>query len=67
MAETISVPHCTGQPQHSQIAPLDGWRCDLCGDIVTAQERPLLPPEICPRCSSVYITCIEAWAARPLL
>jgi len=67
MAETNSVPHCTGQPQNSPTAPLDGWRCDLCGEIVTAQERPLLPPEKCPRCSSVYITSIEAWAARPLL
>src|SRR5262249_46865985 len=67
MAETNSVPHCTDQPQNSPTAPLAGWRCDLCDEIVTAQERPLFPPEICPRCSSVYITSIVAWAARPLL
>src|SRR5262252_7223789 len=67
MAETNSVPHCTDQPQNSSTAPLDGWRCDLCGEIVTAQERPILLPEKCPRCSSVYITSIEAWAARALL
>jgi hypothetical protein len=67
MAETHSVLHCTDQPQNSPTAPLDGWGCDLCGEIVTAQERPLVPPEVCPRCSSVYITSIEAWAARPLL
>ena len=67
MAKMNSVTHCTNQPKNSPTAPLDGWRCDLCGEIVTAQERPLLPPEICPRCSSVYITSIEPWAARPVL
>src|SRR5215510_9609187 len=41
MAKMNSVPQCTDQRQNSPTAPLDGWRCDLCGEIVTAQERPL--------------------------
>jgi rubrerythrin len=56
----------THQPhkKKQRTAPLDGWRCDLCGEIVTAQERPLAPPEKCPRCSSSNMTSMEVWAAR---
>jgi rubrerythrin len=69
--ERYSVPHRIEirlpQAKHPWSAPLDGWRCDLCGEIVTGQERPLTPPEKCPRCSSSHITSVEAWAARPRL
>jgi rubrerythrin len=41
-----------------------GWRCDLCGEIVTTKERPLTPPERCPRCHSDHLTSMEVWAAR---
>ena len=47
--------------------PIAGWRCDLCGEIVTTKERPLAPPERCPRRHSDHITSVEVWAARPLL
>jgi len=55
------------QAKHPRTAPLDGWRCDFCGEIVTAQERPLAAPEKCARCSSSHITSVEAWATRPRL
>jgi rubrerythrin len=45
-------------------SPIPGWRCDLCGEIVTDKERPLTPPECCPRCSSVRLTPMAAWASR---
>jgi hypothetical protein len=63
------VPHRVYQPQatHPRTALLDGWRCDLCGEIVTGQERPIAPPEKCARCSSSHITSVEGWAAHPRL
>jgi rubrerythrin len=46
-------------------SPIRGWRCDLCGEIVTDKERrPLTPPECCPRCSFVRLTPTAAWASR---
>jgi len=35
-----------------------GWRCDLGGEMVTAQQRPLA-------CGLGHMTSIEEWAARP--
>jgi len=64
MAETYFVPHHreTYQPKtkHPRTAPLDGWRCDLCGEIVTAQKLPLA-------CGLGHMTAMEEWAARPRL
>jgi hypothetical protein len=56
--ETYSVP---------DRVELDGWRCDICGETVTAQERPSTRLKRCSRCSPGYITSIEVWAARPRL
>jgi rubrerythrin len=66
MAELDPVPIEThpSEEKKPSTAPLDGWRCDLCGEIVTAQERPLVPPEKCSRCSSSNMTSMEVWAAR---
>jgi rubrerythrin len=68
MAELDPVPRRVETHQSDEKRPrapvLDGWRCDLCGEIVTAQERPLVPPENCPRCSSSNMTSMEVWAAR---
>jgi rubrerythrin len=66
MAEMNPVPIETHQSEEKKprTAPLDGWRCDLCGEIVTAQERPVAPPEKCSRCSSSNMTSMEIWAAR---
>src|SRR5262245_34946019 len=48
--------------------PVAGWRCDLCGEIVTTKERPLVPPERGSRCHSDHLTSMEVWAAcRPNL
>ena len=44
--------------------PVAGWRCNLCGEIVTTKERPLVPPERCTRCDSDHFTSMEVWAAR---
>jgi hypothetical protein len=66
MAELNPVPIETHQSEEKKprTAPLDGWRCDLCGEIVTTRERPLVPPEKCSRCSSSNMTSMEVWAAR---
>jgi hypothetical protein len=67
MAELDPVPRCVEIHQSDEKRPravLDGWRCDLCGEIVTAQERSLVPPEKCSRCSSSNMTSMEVWAAR---
>jgi hypothetical protein len=45
-------------------AVVDGWRCDLCGEIATAQERPVVPPQKCSRCGSSNMTSMEEWTAR---
>ena len=67
MADLDPVPRRPETYQSDEKKPravLDGWRCDLCGEIVTAQERPLVPPEKCSRCSSSNMTSMEVWTAR---
>jgi hypothetical protein len=66
MAEMNPVPIETHQSDEKKprTPVLDGWRCDLCGEIVTTQERPLVPPGQCSRCSSSSLTSMEVWSAR---
>jgi hypothetical protein len=68
---TAVSARCSRMPKKSpptkvpEPPPVAGWRCDLCGEIVvTTKERPLAPPERCPRCHSDRITPMEVWAAR---
>jgi hypothetical protein len=37
---------------HVEAPPLKGWRCDLCGEIMTTQP----PPPRCTRCSDPHLT-----------
>jgi len=68
MAELDPLPRRIETYQSDEKKPrtpvLDGWRCDLCGEIVTTQERPLVPPGQCSRCSSSSLTSMEVWTAR---
>jgi rubrerythrin len=45
-------------------SPIAGWRCDLCAEVVVTHDRPLVPPERCPRCNSSNMTSMEEWGAR---
>jgi hypothetical protein len=64
MAETYILPQRIEayQPKAKRpwTAPLDGRRCDLCDEMLTAQKRPLA-------CGLEHMTSIEEWAARPRL
>src|SRR5215470_19060580 len=59
---TASPPRCSRMPKKSPPTkvpappPVTGWRCDLCGEILTTKERPP-----CTRCHSDRITSMEVW------
>jgi hypothetical protein len=60
----LSWTPCLAALRHINRMRNDGWRCDLCGETVTTEERPLVPPGQCSRCSSSRVAYATTWSVR---